>query len=256
MKHLGILLALYSLLTTYYSVAQNKTDEKGLKQGYWEKIDPATKKIIYKGNFKDGKPQGVFTYYYPGMDSVKTKMDFRQDGKIAYAKLYYYTGKPEAKGKYIGEMKDSLWTFYDGAGVLISTEMYANGKKNGLVKVFLPDGVLAEEKNYKDGKLNGPFKQYFPDKTVKAEGVYVNDNYNGKCVWYYPGGIAAAQGVYDNNVKKGVWIFNEKDGKLKEKEVWVNGKQLKPKEIEEYFKKNKAGQETTPDKKPGAPKKK
>src|ERR1035437_109136 len=152
MKNLLIFLSLYSILSTQYAVAQNKTDEKGRKQGYWEKIDPGTKKIIYKGSFKDDKPQGLFIYYFKGMDSIHSKMDFRQDGKIAYGTLYYYTGKLEAKGKYIGEQKDSLWNFYDAAGVLLSAEMYVNGKKNGFSKIFFPDGKISEEKNYKEGK--------------------------------------------------------------------------------------------------------
>jgi len=221
------LLFFFSLLAgTGEGIAQNKTDEKGRKQGYWEKIDPNSKKPIYKGNFKDDKPQGMFTYYYKDMDSVRTKMEFRQDGKIGYAKLYYMSGKLEAAGKYVGEQKDSLWSFYDAAGVLISTDYFTNGKKNGPCKIFFPDGKLAEEKNYKDGKLNGPFKQYADGKKIKAEGAYLNDNYDGKCSWYYPSGFAAAQGVYVNGVKKGVWIYKDKEGKVQSKEVWVDGKQL------------------------------
>ena len=251
MKKIIFILSLYSIFATQCLVAQNKTDENGRKQGYWEKVDPSTKKIIYKGNFKDDKPQGLFTYYFKGADSVRTKMEFRQDGKYAYAKLYYYNGKLEAKGKYIGEQKDSLWNFYDDKGLLISTETYTNGIKNGPAKIFFPDGKLSEEKIYKDGKLEGPFKQYFSEKSVKAEGAFIKDNYNGKCIWYYPNGVIAAQGVYENNVKKGVWIYKEQDGKIKDKEVWVNGKQLTAKEMEEYFKKNKekASTETTPIKK-------
>jgi antitoxin component YwqK of YwqJK toxin-antitoxin module len=221
----------------------NKTDEKGRKQGYWEKIDPATKTIVYKGAFKDDKPVGTFYYYYKGTDSVHTKMDFRADGKSAYAKLYYIKGKLQAQGKYLNEQKDSVWNFYDELGVLISTEAYVNGKKNGVSKVFFPDGKLSEEKIYKDGLLEGPFKAYFNDKNVKSEGTYKNNNYSGKCTWYYPNGIAAAQGVYENGNKKGLWIYKEQDGKVKEKEVWVNGVKLGPKETEEYLKKNKAAEQ-------------
>ena len=243
MKKLLIFLSLYSILSTQYCYSQNKTDAKG-KQGYWEKVDPSTKKIIYKGTFKDDKPQGLFTYYYKGMDSVHTKMDFRQDGKIAYAQLFHTTGKIQANGKYIVEQKDSVWNFYDEKGSIISSEGYLLGKKNGPSKIFFEDGKVSEEKNYKNGILEGPFKSYFTEKNIKAEGAYKNNNYDGKCVWYYPDGTAAAQGIYANGIKKGVWIYKEKDGKLKEKEVWVNGKQLKPKEMEEYFKKNKPAPET------------
>src|ERR1700739_1662827 len=144
-----LILTLYSILNIQYlfsqTNAENKTDEKGRKQGYWEKIDPTTKKIIYKGTFKDDKHQGLFIYYFKGSDSVRTKMNFIQDGKIGYAQLYYYNGKLEAKGKYVGEQKDSLWNFYDDRATLISTEMYTAGKKNGASKVFSPDGKVSEE---------------------------------------------------------------------------------------------------------------
>ena len=216
---------------------KNQTDANGLKQGYWEKKDDVSGKLIYKGTFKDNKPQGIFYYYYKNSDTVHTKSDFRQDGKIAYVTMYHPTGKLQAKGKYISEEKDSVWNFYDGnKGLLISTETYSNGKKNGPSKVYYETGTISEEKNYKNNLEDGPFKQYFSDKKIKGEGAFVAGQYNGKCSWYFPNGIAAAQGVYDKGVKKNVWIYKTQDGKITDKEVWVNGKQLNDKEKEAYFK--------------------
>jgi len=226
------------------ALAQNKTDAQGLKQGYWEKTDPKTGKIIYKGTFKDNKPQGLFTYYYEGTDSVRSKSDFRQDGKIAYVQMFHLvSGKIQAKGKYISEKKDSTWNFYDERGKVLSTEGYKDGNKHGLSKVYFPDGKLSEEKNYKNGLLDGPFKMLFDDKKPKAEGKYVNGNYEGLCVWYYPNGVPAAKGLYEVGKKKGVWMYKDKDGKITSKEVWANGRQLSDKEAEEFFKKNKPAPE-------------
>ena len=98
---------------------KNQTDAAGLKQGYGEKLDPKTGKLTYKGTFKNNKPQGIFYYYYPGTDSVHSKSEFRQDGKIAYVTMYHLTGKIEAKGKYLNEEKDSVWTFFDERGLLL-----------------------------------------------------------------------------------------------------------------------------------------
>jgi len=231
--------------------AENKTDAQGRKQGYWEKTDPKTGKMVYKGTFKDNKPEGLFTYYYEGIDSVRSKSDFRQGGIIAYVQMFHLvSGKIQAKGKYINEQKDSVWNFYDERGNIISTEGYKLGKKHGPSKIFFPDGKLSEEKKYQDGVLDGPFKMYFDEKVVKAEGKYVNGNYEGPCTWYYPNGIAAAKGLYEKGNKKGVWLYKDKEGKVTSKEVWVNGKQLSAKEAEEFLKKNKPAETKTS---PGPP---
>ncbi|MGJ8661293.1 MAG: hypothetical protein ACSHXL_04590, partial [Bacteroidota bacterium] len=43
----------------------NVTDKQGRKQGNWQKAYPKSSALEYKGTFKDNKPVGVFTYYYP-----------------------------------------------------------------------------------------------------------------------------------------------------------------------------------------------
>ncbi len=227
------------ILISCLSVAQTKnhTDARGFKQGVWEKKDEVSQKLIYKGTFKDDKPQGVFYYYYKNSDSLRTKTEFRKNGKIAYVTMHHLTsGKMQAKGKYINEEKDSTWNFYDEKGVLISTENYLNGKKNGLSKIFYETGGLSEEKTFKNGKEEGFFKLFYDDKKLKAEGTYLGGEYNGKCSWYFPNGIAAAQGFYIQGIKNAVWVYKAQDGKITDKEVWQNGKQLSPKEAEAFFK--------------------
>ena len=132
--------------------AENKTDPQGRKQGYWEKRDPKGNTLLYKGTFKDDKPQGLFIYYYPGTDSIQTKSDFRQNGKVAYVQMFYLsTGKIKARGKYTEEKKDSTWNFYDERGVLISTENYLKGQKHGPSKVFSPTGKFRKKRTIRTG---------------------------------------------------------------------------------------------------------
>ncbi len=232
------------LLFPFVLFCQNKTDEKGLKQGLWIKTDAKTGKKIYEGVFKDDKPQGTFKYYYPGMDSLRTLMQFRQNGAIAYATMFHPNGKLQAKGKYSGEQKDSVWTYYDEKAKLLSLETYQQGKKNGKSVIFFPDGSISEEKNYKMDVLEGPFKQYYGDKKVKGEGAYANGTFIGKCSFYFPNGVTVATGVYDKGgIKKGVWIYKTIENKIESREIWVNGKQLNEKQTEEYIKKNKSSSE-------------
>ena len=67
----------------------------------------------------------------------------------------------------------------------------------------------------------------------------MNGLLEGKNTYYYPNGVQAASGFYKNGQKNGVWIYKEKGGKIKEKELYVDGKLADKKKTEEFFNKNK-----------------
>jgi antitoxin component YwqK of YwqJK toxin-antitoxin module len=240
------LLFAVTFIAASFSVSSQTVDAKGLKQGYWKKKDEKTNKLLYEGEFKDNKPVGKFKYYYPN-DSAQAIFSFRNDGKFSYAWLFHPTGKKMAEGKYINEykgndinrIKDSVWTYYDDAGIKISKESYVNGKKSGTSYVYFPDGTLSEERNYKDGVENGPFRQYFDGKAIRGMGNYVNGNLDGKNVYYFPGGIEAAVGYYKNGKKIGPWIYRDSKGNVKERELYKDGVPASQKETEAFFKKSK-----------------
>lgn len=217
--------------------AQN-TDAQGRKQGYWKKKDEKSGKLIYEGEFKDDKPVGRFKYYYVN-DSVQAIMNFKEGGKIAYAKLFHLNGKRMGEGKYINEQKDSVWIFYDEAGVKLSKDLYKMGKKNGVCYVYLPNGALSEERNWKEGVEHGKYKMYFDGKLVKSEGNYMEGKLDGRNVFYYPGGIEAAVGYYKDGLKIGPWIYKDQNGNVTEKELYKNGVLASKKETDEFFAKTK-----------------
>lgn len=232
-----------SVFVFHISHGQTQTDANGKKQGYWKKKDEKTNKLIYEGMFKDDKPQGLFKYYYPH-DSIKAIMNFKQNGKIAYSTMFHLSGKKMAYGKYIGEEKDSVWTYYDEKAVLISRETFVNGKKDGMEYVYFPDGIVSEERKYKAGKMDGPFKLYYDKSLVKSEGVYLNGQLEGKNSYYFPNGVTAAVGYYKGGQKTGPWIYRDKTGKVKEKELYkAGGKLASKKETDEFFNKNKTSDE-------------
>lgn len=239
------LISLFFTLCIFTLVSQT-TDASGKKQGFWKKIDEKTKKTIYEGTFKDDRPVGKFKFYHPN-DSLQALFNYRNNGKIATVKLFHSNGKQMGEGRYINEykgkeierIKDSVWTFYDESGKLISKDTYVNGKKNGTSYVYLPDGSVSEERNYKMDIQHGPFKQYFVGKRIKGEGNYVNGNLEGRAAYYFPNGVEVAAGYYKNGEKNGPWIYKDEKGNIKEKELYKNGKLATAKETEEFFSKNK-----------------
>src|SRR5688572_18668906 len=158
----------------FAQTATNTTDAKGLKQGYWVKLNPESGRPAYKGTFKDNKPVGLFRYYYPEVDTMHSVMDFRNEGKVGYAQLFYMTGVIQAKGKYVDEKKDSTWNFYDDKGNILSTENYLAGKKHGKATIFFINGIVSEEKTYKMDLLDGSFKEYYESKKIRRERNYEN----------------------------------------------------------------------------------
>ena len=241
-RYIYFLLILGAFSQTF---SQNQKDANGKKQGYWKKKDEKTDKLIYEGLFKDDKPQGLFKYYYPH-DTIRALTNFKLDGKLAYSTLFHPNGKKMALGKYIGEERDSIWSFFDESGTLISKENYAVGKKEGTHYVYLPNGVVSEERQFKNGKMHGPYKLYYDKNLIKTEGSYLDGELDGKNVFYFPNGVLAAEGTYKKGQKQGVWIYRENNGKLKEKELYKPGGILaSKKESEEYFNKNKVAETKT-----------
>jgi antitoxin component YwqK of YwqJK toxin-antitoxin module len=103
--------------------------------------------------------------------------------------------------------------------------------------------------------LNGPFKQYFDGKLLKGQGTYVNGLLEGKTSYYFPNGIEVASGYYLHDKKKGPWIYKDESGKIKEKELYIDGKLASKKETEEFFNKNKTKETIKETPKESTPKK-
>ncbi|MDP2388552.1 MAG: toxin-antitoxin system YwqK family antitoxin [Bacteroidota bacterium] len=244
-----ILLSFGAIL--FAQTATNTTDANGLKQGYWVKLNPETGRPAYKGTFKDGKPDGLFKYYYPEVDTMHSIMDFRNGGKVGYSSMFYMTGVIQAKGKYVDEKKDSTWNFYDEGGKILSVENYSAGKRNGKSTIYFLNGLVSEEKSYKMDQLDGLYKEYYESKKVRRERNYVNGKQVGKEVVYFPNGVVELIGVYNKAGKMhGVWITSDKTGKQLIKAVYDNGKRLSGKKAEEWLEKNKGKSTQEPKEKP------
>lgn len=222
------------LLSFIHGVTQNKIDSLGRKQGHWKVYYPNSKHLEYEGLFKDDKPQGLFKYYYEH-DTIKAKILFQKDGKIAYATLYHLNGKVMAKGKYLEQKKDSVWEFYNEFGQLINRENYLQGQRHGLSITYYDSSKIFEKKQYILNKKHGYFIQYFPDGKIKGMGYYKEDNPEGYFVYYAPNGTRVGLMTYKNGILDGPMVIKELDGKIKQKVVNRSGYELGEKESEQYF---------------------
>ncbi len=224
-----LLMLFFSVALLPLANAQNHTDVHGLRQGKW--IGTYSNGAIrYKGQFRDGKPYGTFSYFYPaGM--LKARMTYSDTGRIAHLKSFQLNGKPMAEGKFINHKKDSTWLYFsDVDGKLVLEENYKTGIKQGETIVFYPStGKPSELTNYKNGHKNGRWLKYFPDGKISTSGTYVNDTLQGPFRVYDINGKLLMQGQYKNALQEGVWMTYDSLGVIQKKVIFHNGIPVKQK---------------------------
>ncbi len=228
-----LLLLLVFLMTMLpWAIGQNRTDARGMRQGKWAGTY-SNGAVRYRGQFRNGKPFGTFSYFYPaGM--LKAKMTYSDDGRVAHLKSFQLDGKVMAEGKFINRKKDSTWLYYsDVDGKLVLEENYKTGMKQGPVIIFYPStGRPSELTDYKNGRKNGRWIKYFPDGKISTSGFYVNDTLQGPFSVYNINGKLLMQGQYEKSLQEGLWITYDSLGNIQKKQYFHGGLPVKKKKIE------------------------
>ena len=194
----------------------------GEKNGPWQNTYPDGR-LKSKGQFKNDVPYGEFVFYYAD-GKTKARMTYKDSGSVAYATTLYESGRTMAEGKYINQLKDSIWSYYgDSTNQLISTESYRMGVLQGESITYYPGtNQPTEIIIYDNGKKQGPLKKYFPDGSLMTEGFYENDRLNGPFTLFYPDGKVQLKGVYSRGEQTGDWKYYNEKGEEMAYEDFVN----------------------------------
>ena len=200
----------------------NQVDENGLKQGAWiTYYDNGGKK--YEGTFKNDKPIGTFTRYYPNRQ-VQSVMEFEEDGKSAFARIYYNNGNLAAEGKYIDRLKDSEWKYYSFYNQSLTySENYKLGVKEGVSTVYFSNGKVSETIFFQNNEKNGVWAQYFDSGRLYLKGKFKNGKLNGEYIQYHTNGITHIKGMWVEDRRDGEWLLYGEDGKQVVKFDFVMG---------------------------------
>lgn len=160
-------------------------------------------KLRYKGYFRNGKPDGEVTHYYP---DGKVKAVMKHRGEIVEAVLYSKDGEFTTSGRYIGQKRDGIWEYHRGSRLLLREE-YEKNQLNGAVTRYYATGEVAEVKNWKAGVLSGVWKLFYDNEKLRMEVTFANGRLNGPMKSYAYDGVLVAEGKYDNGLKEGIWRF-------------------------------------------------
>ena len=210
-----------ALLAGLSTSGQNQTDAKGRKQGRWVRTHE-NGAVRYEGQFKDDVPVGTFTHF--GLDGRLTSVvEHAGDGLTSRTIHHHRGGGVMARGKYIGQAKDSVWNYYDEGGTLRKVERYEAGKLHGEQLVYYPNGKLAEREHRVKGVLNGPSTSWFDNGRVKIESTYENGEADGAMTFYFPSGTKEIEGKLVNGSRDGLWYYFNEDGSLQLQMLYEKG---------------------------------
>lgn len=201
--------------TTVSAQKLNQLNANGKRTGIWQK-NYDNGDIRYKGQFKNGKEVGTFSFYKEGSPYPVIVKVFSAVSDTATVK-FYSKSRVKTKGKMIGKKRIGKWIYYFSDGKrLFSEENYADGKLNGLLKNYYSNGKLTEVSEYKNGKKHGNSKIYTEDGILIEDVNYVTGVLSGEAKYFDLKGVIKEKGLYENGNRKGKWEYYI-DGEVSEK---------------------------------------
>lgn len=231
MKNFAILLFCLAFGAIQAQEKINQTDAQGRKHGVWKKFYP-TEQMRYEGRFEHGVETDTFKFYFED-GNLKAKNYFRKKKGMVYSWQYGGYSQLAAEGKYVNTLRDSVWTFYDIDGHLLSRESYQNDQRDGESVTYFDDGKKAEVIFYQKGKRAGEWRQNYETGKPKVKGTYVNDMLEGEVTYFYLHGKPRIKGQYRKGKMHGIWYYFDEFMQIERKEEWRYGLQVKDEENKE-----------------------
>ncbi len=102
-------------------------------------------------------------------------------------------------------------------------EVDAEGRRQGLWKVYDGNGNLKFEGNFKDNIPVGEFRYFYPNGKTKAISFMYNNGKESRTRVYSKDGLLMAQGKYLDKQKDSIWLYySDYDGVLVAEEIYEN----------------------------------
>lgn len=202
----------------------NQKDASGKKQGYWQYFWKDTKVIKSEGAYKNDKKIGAWKYYYE-TGELMVLLEFLTDGITSNLKMYDIAGYKMAEGLYTKGKREGNWYYYGADSMKVGEEVYKNGLKDGLEKVYYRGSTkLYQQTMFVAGKKEGIYKQYFESGVLKRDGTFKNDTLEGKITYYHPNAKKLMEGQYIRGIRDGEFKYYDESGKLIETLHYTRGK--------------------------------
>ena len=180
-----------------------------------------TNKLIYEGDFLNGKKNGIGKDYWNGkLEYEGGYLNGLKNGQGKYYDIFQFGKQLLYEGEYLNDKKH-------GKGIEYESDRryegeFSNGEKNGKIKEYFKNELIFEGE-YLNGvrwngiwkgegkfggeilngkKWNGKFKEYYVNNFFKYEGEYLNGKRHGEGKEYDNRGKLIFEGIYENGERK------------------------------------------------------
>ena len=110
-----------------YAIAPPDSDYTG------DYVDKYSNGIVkFSGFYRFGERHGQWMAFYEN-GNMWSECFYDKGKKHGASNVYYANGKPQYKGWYKNDMRDSLWLFFDTLGIQIDKRAFRNDQETGLV---------------------------------------------------------------------------------------------------------------------------
>ncbi|WP_432222020.1 toxin-antitoxin system YwqK family antitoxin [Flavobacterium sp. TMP13] len=163
-----------SAYVVFYDQNKNKVSEgkvvNKVLEGEWIYYHQKSKDIMTKENYVKGKLEGLRSVFYSS-GKIAEEQFFKNGLKEGPYKKYTENGLTLEESNYNNDLYNGQAVFKNGAGLIISTGNFINGKKAGVWE-FYEKGKLVKEVNMSDPKaINQSMikSKVSPEKRVKPK---------------------------------------------------------------------------------------
>ncbi|WP_281614419.1 toxin-antitoxin system YwqK family antitoxin [Flammeovirga sp. SubArs3] len=179
--------------------------------------------IKQKGNYVEGKIDGIYYTYFPKSESLQKESAFVLGELQGESKEYYISGQVKLLIPFDHNLEHGLRIEYYESGQEMSENKMVEGKSTGNYKNYYENGQLKSEMITALGKeQKGVFREYAEDGTLLKEGHMQQGKMHGVTKVFYATGNLKQEFNYQKGIKKGNQQLFYEDGKnLKQLEVYA-----------------------------------
>lgn len=205
--------------------------------------DGAHKVIASKSPVKDGKWDGICTFFYEngvvankirykGNYADGIRRDFHPNGRLQV--MYRYSRGRPVDGEYKEFDENGYFAFvnrwvkghcqsFDRNGVLRRDFKDFNGCMVGKFREYYPNGQLKILCTYVAGDRDGAFTSFYPNGRVKQSCSFTKGEYDGEIHSYYDNGNLEYKAYFENGVLQGTEERYNSAGQLCISSLFVDG---------------------------------